>query len=164
MSIMKIRRLCFGAVVLLLSLPVFSQDDDEIGPGRTVALEITMSLEDGTVVQTNRDGVPLTYVHGEGQLFPRLEDELVGMHVNEEESVTLEAEDAFGPSNAEAIREVPKDRVPEEAHEVGMQLQVDGIDWPVVVNSVMAESLLVDFNHPLAGRDLRVDVRIVSIS
>jgi FKBP-type peptidyl-prolyl cis-trans isomerase 2 len=47
---------------------------------------------------------------------------------------------------------------------VGAQLQVDGIDWPVVVSSVTPESLVVDFNHPLAGETLRVDVRVLSIS
>lgn len=164
MIITTIRKLCFGTAVLLLSLPVFSQDADEIGPGKTVELEITMSLEDGTVVQSNRDAAPVAYVHGEGQLFPRLEDELAGMRVDEQKSVTLEAEEAFGPSDAAAIREVPKSSVPEEAHQVGAQLQVDGVDWPVVVSGVSAESLMVDFNHPLAGQTLRVDVRVVSIS
>jgi FKBP-type peptidyl-prolyl cis-trans isomerase 2 len=164
MSITTISRLCLGAAVLMLSLPVFSQEADQVAPGKTVELEITMSLEDGTVVQSNRGEAPVQYVHGEGQLFPRLEDELDGMHVDDEKSVTLEAEEAFGPADAEAIREVPRDSVPEEAHKVGAQLQVDGIDWPVVVSSVTPESLVVDFNHPLAGETLRVDVRVLSIS
>jgi FKBP-type peptidyl-prolyl cis-trans isomerase SlyD len=155
----------FTAAVLILGMPVLGQEPESVvAPGKAVELEFTMSLEDGTIVTTNVGGAPMQYVHGDGLLFARLEEEIAGMHVDETKSVTLEAEEAYGPNDPTAIREVPKEDVPEEAQTVGTQLAVQGVDWPVLVSAVTPESVVLDMNHPLAGQTLRFDIRVLSIT
>lgn len=165
MSIKTMNALWLGSAVLVFGLPVFGQQTENvIEPGKAVEIEYTMSLDDDTVVTSNVGAEPIQYVHGEGQLFPRLEEALAGMRVDEERSVTLEAEDAYGLSDPDAIFEVPKESVPEDAREVGAVLIVEGVDWPVLVDSVTEDGVVLDVNHPLAGKTLRFDVRVISIS
>lgn len=134
-----------------------------IEEGKTVGFEYTLSLEDGSVVQSNAGGEPLSYVHGQGQILPALEQALEGLGVDEEKTVTLSAEEGYGDVNPEAFQEVPAERVPEEAREVGVRLGVQGYKGPVRVHEVKPEAVVLDFNHPLAGQALTFDVRVVSI-
>src|SRR5690606_1643777 len=76
-----------------------------IEAGKTVAFEYTLRLDDGSVVQSNKDAEPLTYVHGENQLLPALEQALEGLEVNDRKEVKLAAEDAYGKVRDEAFRE-----------------------------------------------------------
>lgn len=151
------------AASLLSSSGIAQQEDSVVSAGSSVSIEFTLTLADGTVVESNVDREPLTYVHGEGRLLPALEAELAGMSVDERKSVELEAEDAFGPVKPEAFREVPIDNIPEGARTVGTQLSADGFDGPIRVHEVRDETIVLDFNNPLAGKDLTFDVRIVSI-
>jgi len=134
-----------------------------IEAGKTVAFEYTLRLDDGSVVQSNKDAEPLTYVHGENQLLPALEQALEGLEVNDRKEVKLAAEDAYGKVRDEAFREVPADQIPEQARRVGAQLSAQGYDGPIRVHEIKDETIVLDFNHPLAGQDLTFDIRVVSI-
>lgn len=134
-----------------------------IAEGSTVGMEFTLSLTDGTVVDSNVDGDALTYVHGEGQLLPALEAGLLGMAVDESRTIDLDAAQAFGEINPDAIREVPLDSIPEDSREVGTQLRAEGFDGPIRVSEIRDETALLDFNHPLAGQQLKFEVRVLSI-
>ncbi len=134
-----------------------------IEAGKTVAFEYTLRLDDGSVVQSNKDAEPLTYVHGESQLLPALERELEGLDVNDRKEIKLAAADAYGEVRDEAFREVPTDQIPESARRVGAQLSAQGYDGPIRVHEVRDETIVLDFNHPLAGQDLTFDIRVVSI-
>lgn len=158
----------FKSILITTSLvapaAVHAQDSDSVvEPGKTVAIEYTMSRENGSVLESNVGAEPLEYVHGQSQLFPQLEKELEGMSVDERRSVTLEAEDAFGPRDPGAVQEVPKEQVPPEAQEVGAELAVAGLDWPVLVREIRTDVVVLDLNHPLAGETLKFDVRVLSI-
>jgi FKBP-type peptidyl-prolyl cis-trans isomerase SlyD len=134
-----------------------------IEAGRTVGFEYTLSLDDGSVVQSNRDGEPLTYVHGENQILPALEQELEGLTVDDQKAVKLAAEDAYGDVKDDAFQEVPSEQIPENARKVGAQLSAQGYNGAIRVHEVKDETVVLDFNHPLAGQNLTFDIRVVSV-
>jgi FKBP-type peptidyl-prolyl cis-trans isomerase 2 len=134
-----------------------------IESGKTVALTYTLKLEDGSVVQSNKDAEPLKYVQGENQILPALERELEGMEVDDEKTVELEADDAYGDVDPDAFKEVPREQIPETARRVGAQLSAEGYKGAIRVAEIKDDTVVLDFNHPLAGKNLRFDVRVVAI-
>lgn len=134
-----------------------------IEAGKTVGLEYTLSLEDGSVVQSNTGGEPLEYVHGEQQILPALEEELTGLAVNDEKTVELSAEKAYGEIDPEAFQEVDIDKIPEAARKVGAELRAEGYNGSIRVAEVKESIAVLDFNHPLAGEDLVFNIKVLSI-
>jgi FKBP-type peptidyl-prolyl cis-trans isomerase 2 len=134
-----------------------------IESGKTVALQYTLKLEDGSVVQSNKEGEPLKYVQGESQILPALERELEGMEVNDEKVVNLSAGDAYGDVNPDAFKEVPTEQIPEGARRVGAQLSAQGFNGTIRVAEIKNDTVVLDFNHPLAGKDLTFDLLVVAI-
>ena len=142
-----------------------SSESLAITAGSTVALRFTLTLL-GTdeLVQSNAEQPPLTYVQGEGNLLPALEEALLGRKVQDEFDVELSAERAYGPVNDELFREVPSDQVPEEAREEGSLLSAPGYDGPIRVSEVRDDVVVLDFNHPLAGEDLKFRITVLSVT
>lgn len=137
-----------------------------IETGSTVSIEYTLTLDDGTVADSNVGGDPLTYSHGKGQILPALEEKLEGMKTEDTQSVRLSAEEGYGKVNPELFREVPEASVPEDARVVGQVLYGEGPEgkpFQVRVHEVKDESVVLDLNHPLAGQALNFEVRIVSV-
>jgi FKBP-type peptidyl-prolyl cis-trans isomerase SlyD len=134
-----------------------------IEAGKTVGFEYTLSLDDGSVVQSNKGAEPLTYVHGESQILPALEQQLEGLGIDDQKAVKLAAEDAYGDVKEEAFQEVPAEQIPENARQVGAQLSAQGYNGAIRVHEVKDETVVLDFNHPLAGENLTFDIRVVSI-
>lgn len=133
--------------------------------GKTVSLEYTVSV-DGQQVESNKGSAPLVYTHGAKQIVPGLEKELTGLDVGSSKSVTVPPEQAYGEVNDQAFVEVKKEQVPEEARQVGAQLMTkdpQGNTLHPVVSEVREESVVLDFNHPLAGKTLQFDVTVVSV-
>ena len=101
-----------------------AQDADEekivIEEGRTVSIEYTLKLDDGTVADTNVGGDPLVYTQGNGQILPALEKNLEGMTTEDTRAVHLSAAEGYGEVNDELYREVPPEQIPEEAREIGL--------------------------------------------
>jgi FKBP-type peptidyl-prolyl cis-trans isomerase SlyD len=139
------------------------EEEFMIEAGKTVGFEYTLKLDDGSVVQSNAEAEPLRYVHGENQLLPALEQELEGLKVDDRKEVTLAAQDAYGKVRDEAFREVPSDQIPQEARRVGAQLSAQGYEGPIRVHEVRDDTVVLDFNHPLAGQSLTFAIRVVSI-
>lgn len=147
-----------------------AQDADEekivIEEGRTVSIEYTLKLDDGTVADTNVGGDPLVYTQGSGQILPALEKNLEGMTTEDTRSVHLSAAEGYGEVNEELYREVPPEQIPEEARETGQVLYGQGPDgqpFQVRVHEVREQTIVLDFNHPLAGQALNFDIRIVAV-
>jgi FKBP-type peptidyl-prolyl cis-trans isomerase 2 len=134
-----------------------------IQPGKTVGFEFTLKLEDGSVVQSNEGAEALTYVHGESQILPALEEQLEGLGVDDRKAVTLAAEEAYGEVKDEAFQEVPVEQIPEDARQVGAQLSAEGFNGAIRVHEVRSDTVVLDFNHPLAGKDLTFDIHVVSV-
>lgn len=135
--------------------------------GQKVSLEYTVFLDDGTQVDTNVGEEPLIFVLGSNQLFPALENEIVALDVGEGKQVLLNPEEAYGPVVSDAFREVELQSLPENYRYEGAVLGVqdpNGGVYPIRVHSIEEEKAVLDFNHPLAGKSLRFDVKVVNVS
>ena len=138
----------------------------EVQPGAVVHLEFTLRDQDGVVLDTTRGRAPLVFTHGAGEIIAGLERALAGMRVGEAKRVTVPPEEAYGPVDATAVTEVPKDQVPPEARAVGARLRGQtrsGREVPVRVREIKDTTVVLDLNHPLAGRTLVFDVRVILI-
>jgi FKBP-type peptidyl-prolyl cis-trans isomerase 2 len=134
--------------------------------GKRVSLEYTVFLSDGTQIDSNVGEDPLVFVLGENQMFPALEQELLGLKAGDTKKINLLADQAYGPVIQEAYREVDAVSIPENFRYAGAVLGVQdpsGSVYPVRVHSVNGERIVLDFNHPLAGKDLQFDIKVLEV-
>jgi len=138
-----------------------------IKSGDRIGIHYTGRLEDGSEFDSSRKREPLEFEMGAGQIIPGLEQGLFGMALGEKKTVTVPAEKGYGPYNDKLVLEIPRDKLPGELEpKPGLRLQmVDKNDrsLPVVITEVSEESIMVDANHPLAGKELTFDVEIMTI-
>ena len=117
------------------------------------------------VVDTNKGGQPLEFIMGKGQIIPGLENALVGMNEGESGDIMVKAADAYGDVNPEAMQTLPKEQFEGVDLVEGMTLYGQGEDGQTVqvtVKSFDDKEVNVDFNHPLAGKDLMFSVTVLS--
>jgi peptidylprolyl isomerase len=137
--------------------------------GNIVRINYTGKLADGTVFDTSEaEGrEPLGFRLGENQVLPKLEAEIVGMAAGDKKTVAIEANDAYGPHQEQAIQQVERSQIPDDVDlTVGNALQATGPDGQMVPLRVIAAdetTVTLDANHPLAGHDLTFDVELVEI-
>ncbi len=140
--------------------------DAVVADGMKVKFDYTLTVEKEEV-ETSKGKEPLEYVHGKSMLIPGLEKELAGMKVGDTKVITVKAEDAYGPVRPEAVRELEKEKLPKDVTpEVGMVLEMQdpqGNAYPAMVKEVKDKTFVLDFNHPLAGKELQFDVKIVAV-
>lgn len=133
----------------------------------TVKVHYTGKLTDGQVFDTSEGKEPVEFTLGKGQLIPGFEKGLLDMKVNEKKTITIPKEEAYGDPREDLIQEVEKNQLPQEIQpEVGMGLvsrTPDGREMNLVVAEVKEETIVVDGNHPLAGKDLVFDLEVVEI-
>ena len=140
--------------------------ETQIREGSQVALEYTLSDETGKVIESNKGKEPMSYIHGKGQIIPGLEKQLSGMKVGEEKKVQVKPEDGYGPVKPEAFQEISKDKLPPEALKVGTMLMAQGPQGqgiPARVHEIKDNTVIMDFNHPMAGKTLSFDIKISEI-
>lgn len=160
-----------AALVALAASATFAQapapTPAAVQNGSTVSLEYTLKDEGGQVLDTNKGATPLVFVQGQRQIISGLERELVGMRPGEEKKVVVSPEDGgYGPVVPGAQQEVPKDAIPKEGLKVGTQLTArsgSGEARPVTVKEIKETTVVLDFNHPLAGKTLFFDVKILGV-
>lgn len=149
------------------AMPAFTlRPATEIREGSVVTIDYTLTDGTGNLIESTSGKEPLTYIHGAGQIVPGLERELNGLKTGDEKKVQVRPEDGYGLPDEKAFQELPKDKVPPEAHKVGAMLMTkspDGRMIPIRVHKVTGTSVVVDFNHPLAGKTLNFDVKIKDI-
>jgi FKBP-type peptidyl-prolyl cis-trans isomerase 2 len=134
--------------------------------GQKVSLEYTVFLDDGTKIDSNVGEDPLTFVLGSHAVFPALEEALSSLDIGDQKKIHLAAEDAYGPIVQEAFREVDIEVVPAHFRHEGAVLGVqdpNGGVFPIRVHEVKEEKIVLDFNHPLAGKGLCFDVKVLSV-
>lgn len=137
-----------------------------IEKGSSVSIEYTLKLNDGTTVDTNVGEDPLTYTQGNSEILPALELALTEDGVGDTRTVQLTAEEGYGAVNLEAFQEVELEMVPEDARTVGTMLVAtdpEGQQQPIKVHEVREATIVLDFNHPLAGEALSFNVKILAI-
>jgi len=132
-----------------------------------VELNFALKLDDGQVVDSNFSRPPVSFEVGDGKLLPGFESRLFGMSAGEEASFLIPANDAFGPYNEENVQVFDRDQFSEQdSLELGLVLNfVDAANGevPGVVKEIVEDKVYVDFNHPLAGRDLTFEVKIHNV-
>lgn len=137
--------------------------------GDTVKVHYTGSLEDGSVFDSSKErDEPLEFTLGEGQLIPGFEKAVEGMGVGDSTSVDIPSKEAYGDRRDDLEMEISREELPDNIEpEVGMQLQMqqqqNGKAIPVQITAVDEETVTLDANHPLAGKDLKFDIEVVDI-
>ncbi len=134
--------------------------------GRRVSIEYTLTTDDGKVADTNVGGEPLVYEQGKSEILPALEQALVGLEKGESTKVTLPPDQGYGIAKPELMQTVPAEKIPEDARKAGTTLMAQsqsGEQRPVRIHEVKGEEIVVDLNHPLAGKALHFEVRVLEV-
>ena len=135
-----------------------------VGEGTRVYLNFSVSLEDGSEVDTNFGGEPVDFVVGDGSLLPGFERLLFGMSAGERQLFTVLPENAFGQPNDNNIQTVPRDQFDDDvelaAGLVFSFADAAGGELPGMILEFDDKEVTVDFNHPLSGRTILFDVLI----
>jgi len=134
--------------------------------GSQVSLEYTLSLEGGQVVESNSGKAPLTYEQGGGKMLPAFEAQVNGLKPGAAKEFDLSPEQAYGPVRKDLYQTVDATQIPEEARKAGTMLMAradSGEQRPVRVHEVRGDKIVLDLNHPLAGKKLHFAVKIVSV-
>jgi len=162
----------FCTAVLVLALLISSagcQTGEEkpiIQNDSLVTIEYTLLDEQGNKIESNKGGDPLKYTHGQGEIMPGLENRLEGMQVGEQKTIRLKPKNAFGPILPDAFQEVPRKDIPAEGLKVGAVLfaQDDqGQSMPTRVHKIKEKTVVLDYNHPLAGKTMNFEVKVLTI-
>lgn len=136
--------------------------------GDTVKVHYTGTLENGEVFDTSQEREPLEFQLGEGQLIPGFENAVIGMSEGDSTKVDIPSDEAYGEVREDLVINVPKDQLPDDVEpEVGMQLQVNqqnGQPIPVRITEVKDEELVLDANHPLAGKNLTFEIELLEVA
>lgn len=154
------------SALLLIAACQAEEESMVIADGQKVSLEYTLTLNDGTQVESNVGEEPLVYQQGANQLLPALEQQLAGLGIDERKKVTLAPEDAYGTVRTDLFQEVDAERIPEDARKAGTRLMSEdpsGNRRLIRVHEVKGDRIVLDQNHPLAGETIHFDLRIVAI-
>lgn len=134
--------------------------------GSKVQLEYTLTDDNGKVLDSNKGGEPLTFTQGQQEIIPGLEKALDGLHAGDAKKVTVQPAEAYGEVDPQAVTEVPKERIPTEALSVGTELVAQGQGGErrsVRIKEIKEQTVVIDLNHPLAGKTLVFDVKVLGV-
>lgn len=135
--------------------------------GDIVQVHYTGTLENGTVFDTSEGGEPLEFTLGQGRMIPGFEQAVLGMKIGESKTVTIPADEAYGPYSDDMVQVINREELTNIPNpEVGQQLygsQTDGTTITGTITNVTDTTVTVDFNPPLAGKDLTFEIELMSI-
>jgi FKBP-type peptidyl-prolyl cis-trans isomerase SlyD len=134
--------------------------------GSIVSIQYTLTDDAGNVIESNVGKEPLTYVQGAGQIVKGLEREMNGLKIGDQKRVEVKPQDGYGVPDPKALQEVLREKIPPEAQHVGAMLMTkapDGRAIPMRVQELKDKTVIVDFNHPLAGKTLTFDIKVTDI-
>ncbi|MFT7491408.1 MAG: FKBP-type peptidyl-prolyl cis-trans isomerase SlpA [Pseudohongiellaceae bacterium] len=138
-----------------------------IGEGTQVTLHFSLTLKSGHVVDSNFDQEPAQFVFGDGNLLEGFEKAILGLPAGTREVFTISAEDGFGQANPSNIQTFKRDQFADDLElEEGLMLSfadAQNAELPGVVASFDETMVTVDFNHPLAGKEIEFEVQILSV-
>jgi len=148
-------------------IPEKGSEKTTVEKGDMVKVEYIGTLRDGTIFDKSKEGEPLKFIVGSGQIIPGFEKAVEGMKLNEEKKVTIKPEDAYGKRDETAIREYLKKALPENFKpEKGMVIRLQdqtGRAIPGTIIDITENTITIDLNHPLAGKDLTFNIKVVGI-
>lgn len=153
------------AVVAATSL-VFAEEAATVVKGKTIKMDYTLNV-DGKEIDTTVGKNPIEFVQGEGTIILGLSKAIEGMKVGEQKSITVVPEEGYGAVDPKALIEVPRSILPSGMEpKVGMIVEVQGAEgqaFPATIWEFKEEKVVLNFNHPLAGKELKFDVKIVAV-
>lgn len=139
----------------------------QVKENNTVKVHYTGKLENGQVFDSSEGREPLQFTTGKGQMIPGFEQGVLDMKLNEKKTIKIAQADAYGDVNKDLIQEINKSHLPQDMEpQVGMGLvskAPNGQEMNLLVVEVKDETIVVDGNHPLAGKDLTFDLEVVEI-
>ena len=154
-------------IVAILLLVVFNPFVAKAGD--TVNIYYTGTLDDGTIFDSNVNGTPLTFTVGKGKVIPGFEEAIIGMAVNNEKTVRIPPEKAYGLYNASFIHVMnrtafPSNLTPVVGQYYSVRNTIDGSESSVKVINVTDSTITLDANHALAGQNLTFSIRLAAIN
>ncbi len=159
------KRLLLGIAPVLL-LVVLSGCAQTVAEKKIVDLQYKGPLVDGSTFSQSQPDQPLEFLVGAHQIIPGLEKGVVGMKVGEKKTILIRAVDAYGAYNEAAVQEIPKSQFPPDfSPEKGKSYQMQTAQGPLVltVKDITDKTLVIDFNPPLAGKDLTFEITVTKI-
>ncbi len=161
------------ALSAISAMPVQAAEEPQVSPlavgeNMDIAMDYILTV-DGKVVDATEGAEAFHYIHGQGQILESLEEQLIGLHVGDSKEVTLTSEQGYGVVDPEAFVEIPKDRLPADVKpEAGMILQganpETGKSFRARIHELKDETVVLDLNHPLAGKSLNFKITIKEIA
>jgi len=136
--------------------------------GDTVKIHYTGRVKDGNVIDSSLEREPLEFEIGSGSVIAGVDKAMTGMKPGEKKEVSVPPKDAYGEHDQNLLIDVPKEKIPEDIDpKVGMQLQLinnSGQALPALITEVKDESIKLDANHPLAGKELIFNIELLEIA
>lgn len=138
----------------------------QIETGMSVTLHFSLVLEDGHIIDSNFESEPATFSVGDGNLLPGFESTLMGLVNGDEREFTIPPEEAFGQHNPQNVQAVERGNFDQEELELGAMFSFQNGDGelPGVIVDVDDNEVVIDFNHPLAGKNIIFQVKIIDIA
>lgn len=137
-----------------------------IEKGSKVSLEYTLTVDGNKVAETNVGKEPLIYQHGGGKMLPSFEAQVAGLAAGAKKEFDLAPEQGYGAVRKELYQTVDATQIPEDARKVGTMLMAQGQggqQHPVRVAEVKGDKIVLDHNHPLAGKKLHFAIKVLSV-
>jgi len=135
--------------------------------GKLVKVIYSLTV-DGNVVDSSKEGEPFEFTAGSSQVIPGFDEAIMGMKAGEKKSFQVSPEKGYGEENPKGRQKVPRDKLPAEIKpEVGMTLHAtmpDGQAIPSRIIEIQEDIIILDFNHPLAGKSLNFEVEVVDVN
>lgn len=139
----------------------------QVKNGDKVRVHYHGKLNDGSTFDSSEGRAPLEFQVGSGQVIKGFDDALLDMKIGDKKTVLISAENAYGESSMQNVFEYPLENFPNDMQpEIGLQLHMsdnEGNNFPVVITAVTETVVVLDANHPLAGKDLTFDIELVEI-
>lgn len=134
---------------------------------KVVTLNFTLTDDDGNLLDSTDNGGTFSYITGNNMILPKLEEAVNSMIIGTRKQLKFEAKDGYGIYNEDAVQVVGKENFPEDfVLEAGMEYMAsnpDGVQMPFIITNIDGEEVTIDFNHPLAGKNLNFDVELVDV-
>ena len=133
-----------------------------------VAIHYTGTFDGGEVFDTSVDGQPLEFQVGANMVIPGFENAVMDMNIGEKKEIRIEPADAYGEYDENRKQSFPLEEIrqsfePQEGMTIGVQME-NGMQIPAVITSVTASEVVIDMNHPLAGKPLNFSLELIAIN
>jgi FKBP-type peptidyl-prolyl cis-trans isomerase 2 len=139
----------------------------QVKSGDKVKVHYHGKLTNGETFDSSEGKDPLEFEVGSGMVIKGFDDGVTGMNVGDKKTINIPYDEAYGPRNPEMMIEMPKERFPKDMElEVGMPLLMSdgqGQQYQVIITDIKDDAVMLDANHPLAGKDLVFDLELVEI-